>query len=66
MTREVNIDRAFYLVDDETRTYRFLRQNPDWKKCDPKANEANKQSIDGYIRIFRNGKMKKFVRSEHP
>ena len=66
MTREAKIDRAVYLIDDKTKTYRFLRRNPDWKKLDSQVNEANKQSIDGYARIFRNGKTRKFVRSEHP
>ncbi len=66
MKKELKIDRAIYLVDDESRTYRFLRRNSDWENLDPKENEANKQHIDGYTRIFRNGKKKKYIRSEHP
>lgn len=66
MTKELKIDKAVYLVDDETKTYRFLRRNPDWKKLDPLQIEANKQYIDGYTRIFRNGKTRKFIRREHP
>lgn len=66
MTKELKIDKAIYLVDDETKTYRFLRPNPDWKKLDPFENEANKQYIDEYTRILRNGKTRKFIRREHP
>ena len=60
MSRELKIDRAIYLVDDETRTYRFLRRNLDWEKLDPKANDRNKRHIDGYTRIFKDGRKKVF------
>lgn len=30
--RELAIDKSVYLVDDNTKTYQFLRRNPDWKK----------------------------------
>lgn len=60
MPRELNIDQAVYLVDDKTRTYRFLRRNPDWEKLDPNKNVENKRQIDGYTRIFRNGRRKMF------
>ena len=60
MTRELKIDRAIYLVDDESRTYRFLKRNPDWEQLDPAENEVNKRQIDGYTRIFRDGGRKTF------
>ncbi|OGO33301.1 MAG: hypothetical protein A2Z16_11460 [Chloroflexi bacterium RBG_16_54_18] len=60
MQRELKIDRAVYLVDDETRSYRFLRRNPDWKKLDPATNHEDKRRIDGYTRIFRDGRRKTF------
>ena len=66
MPKELKIDRAIYLVDDETKTYRFWGRNPDWKKLDPLENEANKRYLNGYTRIFRNGKTRKFIRKEHP
>jgi len=66
MAKELKIERAIYLVDDKTKTYKFLTLNPDWKKLDPQENEANKHYIDGYTRIFGNGKTRKFVRSEYP
>jgi hypothetical protein len=60
MPRELKIDRAVYLVDDETRTYHFLRRNLAWEKLDPAENEKDKRQIDGYMRIFRDGRRKTF------
>jgi len=60
MPRDVKIDRAVYLVNGETRTYHFLRRNPAWEKLDPAENDNNKRHIDGYMRIFRDGRRKKF------
>jgi len=60
MLRELKIDQAVYLVDDETRTYCFLRRNPAWEKLDPAENEENKRQIDGYTRLFRDGRRKTF------
>jgi len=56
MTRELKIDRAIYLVNDETRTYSFFARNPDWEKLDPSENENNKREIDGFIRLLKNGR----------
>ncbi len=60
MPRELKIDRAVYLVDDKTRTYHFLRRNSDWEKSDPAENDKNKRQIDGYTRLFRDGRRKTF------
>lgn len=60
MPRELNIDRAVYLVDDDTRTYHFLRRNETWETLDPVENDQNKQHIDGYTRLFRDGRRKTF------
>lgn len=60
MVRTLKIDRAIYLVDDETKTYRFLRRNPDWRDLAPDENERNKRQIDGHTRIFRDGRRKVF------
>jgi len=60
MPRELRIDRAVYLVDDDTRTYRFLKRNLDWVKLDTGENDANKRQIDGYTRIFRDNRRKTF------
>jgi hypothetical protein len=65
MPRELRIDRAVYQVDDETRTYGFFRRNPDWQKLDPAENDRNKRHIDGYTRIFRNGRRKTFYTVGH-
>jgi len=66
MPRELKIDKGLYLVNDETKTYRYLRRNPEWKNLTLKENEANKKAIDGYIRTLRTGKTKIYKRSEHP
>ncbi len=60
MPRELKIDRAVYLVDDESRTHRFLRRNLDWEKLDSEENEENKRQLDGYIRIFRDVRTRTF------
>ena len=60
MKREVNIDRAVYLVDDDSRSYVFLKRNPDWTNIDSKVNQENKKSIDGYTRTLRDGSKKVF------
>jgi hypothetical protein len=60
MKKILRIDRALYEVDDETRTYRYHGRNSDWGKLRQEENTKNKQSIDGYTRIFPNGKRKIF------
>lgn len=60
MTRILRIDRAMYEVDDKTKTYRYFGRNPDWKELYREENERNKIHIDGYTRIFRDSKTKKF------
>lgn len=60
MPRELKIDRAIYSVDDETKSYRFLRRNPDWEELDPAENDENKRQIDGYTRTFRDGRTRTF------
>jgi hypothetical protein len=64
MPRELAIDRAIYLVDDETRTYRFLKRNLEWQKLDRDQLEENKRQIDGFTRVFRDGSTKVFRYSE--
>lgn len=63
MLREVEIDKAVYLVDTSTKMYRFMRRNPHWRELSPKLNEQNKASIDGFTRIFRNGRTRLYT---HP
>ncbi len=66
MERALKIDKAVYLVDDRTRTYRYLRRNPEWKQLPPGKNETNKQTIEGYMRHFRDGRTRRYKRAEHP
>ncbi|RJO60115.1 hypothetical protein C4544_07200 [candidate division WS5 bacterium] len=58
--RKLRIDKAIYEVDDESKTYRFLRRNPNWQKLSLEENMLNKKSINGYTRVFRDGTTKKF------
>ena len=58
--RELRIDRAVYLVQDEGRTYRYLRRNPRWRELDPRENERNKRHLDGYTRLFPDGRTRVF------
>ena len=46
------------MVEDDTRTYSFLERNHDWEEHDITESEANKQSINGYNRVFRDGMRK--------
>jgi hypothetical protein len=55
------VDRAIYLVNRATRTYRYARRNLRWEQLDPAANERNKRSLDGYGRIFRDGRRRIFM-----
>jgi len=58
--REVQIDHAVYLVDDETHTYRFLRRNPSNRALTRGLNEQNKRSLDRYSRRLHSGRAKTF------
>jgi hypothetical protein len=58
--RALRIDRAVYLLDEETKTYRYLRRNPDWESLDPRENERNKRHLNGSTRIFSDGRRKVF------
>jgi hypothetical protein len=57
----LKIDRALYEVDDTRRTYRYHGRNKDWRDLDPGENSRNKRLLNGYTRIFSNGKQKVFV-----
>ena len=65
MVREVKIDRAVYIADDKRGTYTFFKSNPNYMQLRKDENEKNKQSINGYARIFKNGTKKIYKRSEH-
>lgn len=58
MVKILKIDRALYEVDNQAKTYRYLKRNPDWKKLSQEKNRRNKKQIDGYTRIFRDGRRK--------
>ena len=58
--RELRIDRAVYVVDEERKRYRYLRRNHEWRELDPGENERNKRHLDGYTRVFPDGRTKVF------
>jgi hypothetical protein len=59
-SRHLNVDRALYIADDDTRTYRYLRRNPRWADLALEENERNKRSLDGYTRLFPDGRRRVF------
>lgn len=56
----LKIDRALYEVNDETRIYKYCGRNLDWKNLSKEENIKNKQHLDGYTRLFPNGREKTF------
>jgi hypothetical protein len=60
MAKILRIDKALYEVDDKRRIYKYYGRNPDWKSLSKEENKSNKKRIDGYTRIFPNGKQKVF------
>jgi hypothetical protein len=53
----LKIGKALYEVDRRTKTYWFYGRNPG--KVSNEEEEQNKRKIDGFTRIFRNGRRKK-------
>jgi hypothetical protein len=66
VSRELRIDKAVYLVDDETRTYRFLRRNPDWRSLDPAESLRNQLELDGFTRVLSDRRAVVFRFDEAP
>jgi len=60
MSRELKIDKAIYLVADETKTYKFVKRNLKWEDLTADQNEKNKKEIHGYTRILKNSGKKVF------
>jgi hypothetical protein len=56
LNKELEIDKAIYLVDDATRTYRLIERNVSRKTLRPEENEANEKRLNGYRKIFRDGR----------
>jgi hypothetical protein len=42
MTKQHKIDWTLYIVDDRTRTYEFLKRDPEWKQLDACENSCKK------------------------
>lgn len=60
MERYVKVDKAIYRVDDESKTYSFHKRNPDWQTLDHFESLRNEKQLEGYTRIFKNGRKKVF------
>lgn len=60
MPRIVKIDRALYEVDDEAKTYCYHSRNREWENLPLEESDMNKRHIDGYTRIFPDGRKKVF------
>lgn len=58
--KELKIDRAIYVVDEERKRYRYIGRNHEWRELDPAENERNKRHLDGYTRVFPDGRTKIF------
>jgi hypothetical protein len=58
--REVRIDKAVHLVDDETKTYKFLRRNPNWEELPAAQSLENELGLEGYSRVFADGRRRVF------
>lgn len=58
MTEIVKIGKALYEVDANTKTYCYYGRNPG--KVSKEEEERNKKRLNGYTRIFRDGRTKIF------
>jgi hypothetical protein len=56
VTTILKIDQAMYEFDDKTKTYGYFGRNPDWKNLTKEENQKNKKRIDGYTRMFPDGR----------
>jgi hypothetical protein len=54
----LKIGKALYEVDHRTKTYRYFGRNPE--KVSKEEEETNKRKIDGFTRLFRDGRTKIF------
>lgn len=64
--RYLKIDKAIYRVDDASKTYRFHKRNPDWQNLDPLESLRNEKQLEGYTRIFTNGRTRVFRFNDAP
>jgi len=52
MKKYLKIDKAIYEVDEQAKTYKFLKRNFNWDKLSEEENRSNKKFIEGYMRIM--------------
>jgi hypothetical protein len=58
MLKTLKIGKSIYLMDNEDKSYRILRRNPDWKKVTFRQSEHDKKLLNGFTRIYTNDKTK--------
>jgi hypothetical protein len=63
LPRELKIDKAVYLVDDKTKTDWYFRRNKEWTNLESEENKTNKKAVNGYTRVFCDGRAKTYKRS---
>jgi len=54
----LKIDQTLYEVDLAIKTYHYYGRPPDWKNLSKEENTKNKKHINGYPRIFSDGRKK--------
>jgi hypothetical protein len=58
---ELAVDRGIYRLNLRTKTYEFVRPNPDWSQLSADENARNKRQLHGMTRTLRDGKSKLFI-----
>ena len=54
----LKIGKALYEIDRRTKTYWYYGRNPE--KVSNEEEEQNKIKIDGFTRLFKDGRTKEF------
>jgi hypothetical protein len=58
MREILRIGKALYEVDHQTKIYWYYGRNPE--KVNKAEEERNKEKIDGFARLFRDGRSRRF------
>jgi hypothetical protein len=60
MKKILAIDKALYKIDFRKKIYAYYGRNSNFKKLKKRDNVKNKKMINGFIRIFKDGRKKVF------
>lgn len=58
--RRIPIGKGYYEVDDKKKTFRYMGPNKYWEKLTYETNKRNREAIDGYTRLNKDGSKVKF------